>query len=337
MRWDRPKSPSDRDFEIYYAVMAHDRKQMDVAAKYKISQPRVSQILRRVERFLAEYAPLRERTPRQRMYLALDCYNEALAGYSATAKQSFEDQHGWNRKAEESNTPGRRPPRADARLLGIGIQAIKLQIENQEKLVKAEEELKEELLESEDTREDIEVEDLVDSCKYVKRDARRFEKAGLQPPPVPELDEVALEINIRNSLRKERKCEHTEHLPGDWRETFTNFYDKPLRKFGEPEPEPVANESFSKNDAIAPNAFESNELNPDLSTYKAGDEWQEVADELARESDENAPVVVDPPPPPPKPKRPIGLRHCLIPDPINPPPRRERNPNNIRWQSMLGP
>ncbi|HVK82012.1 MAG TPA: hypothetical protein VM915_15530, partial [Verrucomicrobiae bacterium] len=227
MRLSVPRSPSDRDFEIYYDVIAREKKQAEVAKEYNLSPARVSQIVRRVGDFIADYAPLAERSPAQQIYLARDAFNVVLMNVATLAQNTFVEQHGWCRKSEESNTPGRRPPRADPRLLSCAIQATQQQVENTVKLAEVGEEVKEELLKSEDTREDVEVEDLVGACKDAQRQARRFEKAGLQPPVVPPLDEVALEVTIRNSVRKERNSEYSEHLPEVWRKTIASIYDKP--------------------------------------------------------------------------------------------------------------
>jgi hypothetical protein len=58
MQLTLPAAPSKRDRDIYYAVRSHGMKQVDVAKEFHVSQPRISQILKKVTEWTAKFAPL---------------------------------------------------------------------------------------------------------------------------------------------------------------------------------------------------------------------------------------------------------------------------------------
>jgi hypothetical protein len=54
LRQPRRRPPSSKQLEIYAAVMVRGRRQIDVAQEFKITQPRVSQIITRVKQWRAQ-------------------------------------------------------------------------------------------------------------------------------------------------------------------------------------------------------------------------------------------------------------------------------------------
>jgi hypothetical protein len=83
---------SARDREIYEAVAVQGRLQREVAAEFKISQPRVSKIVQRAFKWLCQTAPggLPEMPRPQRLYGVSRTYKMKLEYYEQRAMRVFD-------------------------------------------------------------------------------------------------------------------------------------------------------------------------------------------------------------------------------------------------------
>lgn len=86
----RVVSPRPRDLDIYYAVKAEGQLQVDVAEQYEITQSRVSRIIARVGRWIAEQKPGMGYSVAQQLYLAADIQVEKLRAQERKANEAFE-------------------------------------------------------------------------------------------------------------------------------------------------------------------------------------------------------------------------------------------------------
>jgi hypothetical protein len=104
-------APGERDLQIYAAVRIDGRRQVDVAAEFGISQGRVSQIVRRVQRWRVAMAPAAEfeRRDQQQIQRWLDdqrlekLYEEAMELYRQSCQPRRKERRG-KRGQEEWST-----------------------------------------------------------------------------------------------------------------------------------------------------------------------------------------------------------------------------------------
>ncbi len=277
MNISRMKFPSERDQEIYYAVMSRNELQKDVAARFKITKGRVSQIIRRVQEVLCNYVVLNEGSAAEQMFLASDAYNMALGEYARDMHNTFREQHAWCRQTMAQEKPGRMPPRADARLMAIVLKATEMQWNHVPAMCKAGEELKAELLASPSLREDLAVTTAVESCKGVRARARVLAKAGFETPPLPELNEQEIELHVRNVLRRARPAKVEPCLPSSWSQAYAGVWNLPLNLLNEATT--VDEDTYTENRENGQNCNEEQEITAVLNP---------ISEDVSREEEERS-------------------------------------------------
>ena len=88
--FDLPKLPSERDQRIYYEVAVMGRKQIDMARRWGLSQPRIVQIMQKVEKFVDELGPPSKVDRDRRFFIATLMYRiieQGLADYRREAPE----------------------------------------------------------------------------------------------------------------------------------------------------------------------------------------------------------------------------------------------------------
>jgi hypothetical protein len=219
--------PTPRDFEIYYAHVSDDVSQKDLAEKYHISAPRISQIVAKAKRWLANGLPRQRasQSPEQdavvalctRMYEAKKCLAVAVA-----------------MREQQTKPPpdGAKPTRPDPRWnkQADDLAEVKCQIEL--RLSTACHAVQAKQMTDSARREDQlvaeAIEDAEDLCG-VARDMMREEL--IEPFVLPKVDKRAIEIAARNSVRAQHPNRtlqtHAALLP-EWQAVSNRVFNAPL-------------------------------------------------------------------------------------------------------------
>jgi len=135
----RPRRPSQRNQMIHASIRFAGRDQSEVAAEFGISQPRVSVIVRQVERWRRLHTPAELDEPhgaeRQRLerWLARQRYETLYAHalrfleHSQRDLMTMSDQ--WKEGSHNASDQTRRSQRAEAQWMRIALQATKEMVE----------------------------------------------------------------------------------------------------------------------------------------------------------------------------------------------------------------
>jgi hypothetical protein len=112
-----PRIPCQRDIEIYYAVNARHRRQVDVASEQHLSQSRVSRICAAVRHWISLGKPGECQPVETQVFLATDLWQHRLAYYEQQAAAAFQ---------QTCEPPsGGKPAKPDPRLLKHAIDCAR--------------------------------------------------------------------------------------------------------------------------------------------------------------------------------------------------------------------
>lgn len=231
-----PKVPSRRNIEIYYAVNARQRRQVDVAADEKISQSRVSRICAEVKHWIALGKPGQCHSIAAQAFIAADLWNARLAFYEQQAAEAFAATCASpaDKEAAEGNAKAK-PPRPDARLLKQAVDCAREQFALAAVLAKAHQEVHDQSRHDPLYEEEMTVSRAVATCERASELHRELARRGVQLPPLPKLDVRAIELFARNRLRREqtRESETQHYLPPEWRAVVRAVEQGPLTYEGQ--------------------------------------------------------------------------------------------------------
>ena len=246
MRISLHRAPEERDFQIYYANIAHGRTQKDIAVEFDMSQGRVSQIIGGVRKFVRAYYPLQARDKTEEVldsFLAVDAHEERLRYWDQKTRE------GYDLTCERIEG---KPTRPDVKLIKEGVEISEKRYETAKIVILATNELTRHGEKCPLAREDVMVSDIKWHCRHIKRVAARQKLIGMDVA-TPEYDANAIERHVRNIMRKDpqRDCRSREtYLPPGWLEATLQAQDQPLD--GSPIPEPPAPATPSPAPAPAP-------------------------------------------------------------------------------------
>jgi hypothetical protein len=353
MQLTLPAAPSKRDRDIYYDVRSYGMKQVEVATKYHLSQPRISQILKKVTEWTAKFAPLQGLGAEEEIFVAQDAYVHKMEWYEQRARDAFEQTCYQEPpiKAEEGDKRAvKQPPRAkpDARLLQSGMTAAKAIVEGTKEKTAAKKLAREAIEKCQLQSEDGMVRELYEHCRGLSKQAKKLAALGFEVPAAPAWDWNRIERTIRDRLRKQkRKYQHARWLPDDWQAYGNQLLDMPFDKT----PPEVAPEVVA-----TPEPVKSNYVPDVASLLKNAKVTSGVSEEMRlRVEAACAPYRTPEPPlsPPPTPVAPAASAPAETPKPKQTTPskralynggftytsaeeleRRRRNPYRI---IMLGP
>lgn len=231
-----PKVPSRRNIEIYYAVNARQRRQVEVAADEKISQSRVSRICAEVKHWIAQGKPGQCHSVAAQAFIAADLWNARLAFYEQQAAAAFAAtcHSPADKEAVEGNAKAK-PPRPDARLLKQAVECAREQFALAAVLAKAHQEVHDQSRRDPLYEEEMTVSRAVATCERASELHHELSRHGVQLPPLPQLDLRAIELFARNRLRREqtRESETQHYLPPEWLAVVRAVEQAPLAYEGQ--------------------------------------------------------------------------------------------------------
>jgi hypothetical protein len=237
MQLTLPAAPSKRDRDIYYAVRSYGMKQVDVAKEFHVSQPRISQILKKVTEWTAKFAPLQGLGAEEEIFVAQDAYVHKMEWYEQRARDAFEQTCYQEPpiKAEEGEKRAvKQPPRAkpDAKLLQSGMTAAKAIVEGTKEKAAAKKAAREAIEKCQLQSEDGMVRELYEHCRGLSKQAKKLATLGFEVPAAPAWDWNRIERTIRDRLRGrgKRNYQHARWLPDDWQAYGNQLLDLPFDK-----------------------------------------------------------------------------------------------------------
>ena len=244
-----PKVPSRRNIDIYYAVNARQRRQVEVAADEKISQSRVSRICAEVKHWIALGKPGQCHSVAAQAFIAADLWNARLAFYEQQAAEAFAATcHSPTDTNASETTAKAKPPRPDARLLKQAVDCAREQFALAAVLAKAHQEVHDQSRNDPLYEEEMTVSRAVATCERASELHRELSRRGVQLPPLPKLDWRAIELFARNRLRREqtRETETQHYLPPEWWAVVSAVEQAPLAYAGQEITPPSAEEAISR-------------------------------------------------------------------------------------------
>ena len=242
-----PKVPSRRNIEIYYAVHARQRRQVDVAKQEQISQSRVSRICAEVKHWIALGKPGQCHSVAAQAFIAADLWNARLAFYEQQAAAAFAATcHAPADNAGEGNAKAK-PPRPDARLLKQAVDCAREQFALVSVLAKAHQEVHDQSRHDPLYEEEMTVSRAVATCERASELHYEFSRRGVQLPSLPKFDVRAIELFARNRWRREqtRESETHNYLPPEWLAVVNAVEQAPLAYDGQEVMPPPAEEDIS--------------------------------------------------------------------------------------------
>jgi hypothetical protein len=236
MQLTLPAAPSKRDRDIYYAVRSYGMKQVEVAKEFHISQPRISQILKKVTEWTAKFAPLQGLGAEEEIFVAQDAYVHKMEWYEQRARDAFEQtcyQEPPIKAEEGEKRAAKQPPRAkpDAKLLQSGMAAAKAIVEGTKEKAAAKKLAREAIEKCQLQSEDGMVRELYEHCRGLSKQAKKLAALGFEVPAAPAWDWNRIERTIRDRLRsRKRNYQHARWLPDDWQAYGNQLLDLPFDK-----------------------------------------------------------------------------------------------------------
>lgn len=268
-----PKVPSRRNIEIYYAVHARQRRQVEVAADEKISQSRVSRICAEVKHWIALGKPGQCHSVAAQAFIAADLWNARLAFYEQQAAEAFAATC-HSPAASASETAKAKPPRPDARLLKQAVDCAREQFALASVMAKAHQEVHDQSRHDPLYEEEMTVSRAVATCERAGELHHELARRGVQLPPLPKFDVRAIELFARNRLRREqtRESETHNYLPPEWLAVVRAVEQAPLAYEGQ-EVMPS-----STKEAATPKTVETSEPPAAENVQAYGDDCSEAAE-----------------------------------------------------------
>jgi hypothetical protein len=101
----KPTKPSERNINIYYAVVGDEATRGQVAEAFNITRQRVGAIVRRVARWIAKKAAENDMPLAEQRYLAEDAHLHALHKHKKAAMEMFEKSQKDRYAPDDSSTP----------------------------------------------------------------------------------------------------------------------------------------------------------------------------------------------------------------------------------------
>ena len=241
MRLSIPKRPNPRDWLIYQQVVCDNLSQSDVAADHHISQSQVSRICRRMREFMLMSRPLEERFSAEDLaWLAQQRCIEQLEFAQLQALETFKHGSGGCRETtitkrgssgdNQGSTSIRRPGEADPRLLRLYVDlALKLR-DAQVEEARAVEPVVAQLEKSRLWQEDWRVTQAIRTINDLRHYVVRMLRSGYRAPLLPEFDQEAVILHVRNKCRENRDAKVADLLPEEWQAVSRAVVQAPIAR-----------------------------------------------------------------------------------------------------------
>ena len=136
------KKPSERNVEIYYAILADEMSRKEAAEKHNITPQRVSKIVRTVAAWILQKGIESTFLPAEQIYLAHDAHLYGLRKFKTLALAAFEQTRAPQIAPDKTATPGKWiPAKPDIRCLAKAMDADKAIVETRIAMAHAQERL----------------------------------------------------------------------------------------------------------------------------------------------------------------------------------------------------